>query len=173
MVSKIGIVTPYKDQRRALRRELLHRFGREVMGGIEVSTVDGFQGQEREVIIFSCVRTGESRGIGFLNDTRRLNVALTRAQCSLFVLGKASALGRNPIWGAMIEHAKARGSFVPVRLRIRNPYDFHLLSDCGILTSTTRVCGGRRRPCADCLILSHPPRRKHPLVGGEQVPHQV
>ena len=65
------------------------------------------------MIIFSCVRTGETRGIGFLNDTRRLNVALTRAKCSLFVLGKAGTLVRNPIWRAMIEDAKERGFFVP------------------------------------------------------------
>jgi hypothetical protein len=65
------------------------------------------------VIIFSCVRTGETRGIGFLNDTRRLNVALTRAKCSLFVLGKAGTLVRNPIWRAMIEDVKERKFFIP------------------------------------------------------------
>lgn len=58
------------------------------------------------------MRTGEGKGIGFLNDTRRLNVALTRAQCSLFVLGKAQSLGRNPIWRALIEDAKSRGCYV-------------------------------------------------------------
>lgn len=66
------------------------------------------------MIIFSCVRTGENRGIGFLNDTRRLNVALTRAKCSLFVLGSADTLVRNPIWRALIEEAKNRKSFVTV-----------------------------------------------------------
>ncbi|PJF19418.1 hypothetical protein PSACC_00811 [Paramicrosporidium saccamoebae] len=78
---------------------------------------DGFQGQEREVIIFSCVRTGENKGIGFLNDTRRLNVALTRAKCSLFVLGKVSTLIQNPIWKAMVDDSKARDCFVPYNSR--------------------------------------------------------
>lgn len=115
MVGKIGLVTPYKDQRRALRRELVSRFGTSVLASLEVSTVDGFQGQEREVIIFSCVRTSEpgtGRGLGFLNDTRRLNVALTRAKCSLLVLGRAASLVRNPIWRALIEDARSRGCLI-------------------------------------------------------------
>lgn len=116
MVGKIGLVTPYKDQRRALRRELVSRFGTSsVLASVEVSTVDGFQGQEREVIIFSCVRTsgpGTGRGLGFLNDTRRLNVALTRAKCSLLILGRAASLVRNPIWRALIEDARSRGCLI-------------------------------------------------------------
>lgn len=116
-----------------MKREFVQRFGQSALNAVEISTVDGFQGQEKEVIIFSCVRTAESiytasiiivdklinfffhqisdRGIGFLNDTRRLNVALTRAKCSLFVLGRASALIKNPIWKAMMEDAKARNCY--------------------------------------------------------------
>lgn len=68
MASKIGVITPYKDQRRALKREIGQRFGNSVLANVEVSTVDGFQGQEREVIIFSCVRTGESTGVDLIFD---------------------------------------------------------------------------------------------------------
>lgn len=131
MIGKIGIVTPYKDQRRALRKEIIYRFGSRASQAIEISTIDGFQGQEREVIIFSCVRTGESRGIGFLNDTRRLNVALTRAKCSLFILGKSSALVRNPIWKAMIEDAKARHCLVSVIITLKYIQSCSIIRRCG------------------------------------------
>lgn len=89
-------------------------FGSAVLQSVEVSTVDGFQGQEKEIIIFSCVRTGGHRGnIGFLSDARRLNVAMTRAKCSLFVFGRAENLTQDPLWRALITDAKARGVFVP------------------------------------------------------------
>jgi superfamily I DNA and/or RNA helicase len=56
---------------------------------VEVNTIDSFQGQERDIIVMSCVRTG---GIGFLSDTQRLNVALTRARCSLLLCGNFMSL---------------------------------------------------------------------------------
>ena len=114
-MGKIGIITPYKEQKRCISKELVYRFGPSILQAIEVSTVDGYQGQEKEVIIFSCVRTGEkSRGIGFLNDSRRLNVAITRAKCSLFLLGKSSVLLQNPLWNSLITDAKGRGMFIQV-----------------------------------------------------------
>ena len=89
-------------------------FGSAVLQSVEVSTVDGFQGQEKEIIIFSCVRTGDQRGnIGFLNDSRRLNVAITRAKCSLFMIGRAESLKNNSLWGELIRDAQERGAFVP------------------------------------------------------------
>lgn len=75
--------------------------------------MDGFQGQEREIVILSCVRTGESgNGIVFLNDALRMNVVLTRAKCSLHILGNSSALMNSPLWGALIEDAKIRNVFI-------------------------------------------------------------
>lgn len=64
----------------------------------------------------------ESGSIGFLNDTRRLNVALTRAKCSLFILGKTSALMRNPVWREMIEDAKSRNCYVPYDFKMWEVY---------------------------------------------------
>lgn len=119
-------MTPYKEQRRTLRRELRNRFGPEVDQHVEISTVDGYQGQEREIIIFSCVRTCESRGIGFLNDARRLNVALTRAKCSMFILGRSQTLQQNSLWGELIKDARKRDSFISYDSRFwdraRNPH---------------------------------------------------
>lgn len=122
-VGRIAIITPYRGQRRKIQKELVNRFGEQAARSVEVSTVDGFQGQEREVIILSCVRTGEGStflllvfvagsGIGFLSDARRMNVALTRAKCSLYILGNSSALMNNPLWRGLIEDARTRGVFI-------------------------------------------------------------
>ena len=114
MFGRIAVITPYKEQKRKIQKELVNRFGESSARGVEVSTVDGFQGQEREIIILSCVRTGESRnGLGFLSDARRMNVALTRAKCSLYILGNSPALMNNPLWGALIQDARTRGVFIP------------------------------------------------------------
>ena len=66
-----------------------------LLGGIEVDTIDGFQGQEKDVIIFSCVRSGKE--VGFLREPKRLNVALTRAKHGLYIIGKVNTLKRDPL----------------------------------------------------------------------------
>lgn len=98
---------------REIRTQLGRCFGHQVHKHIEVNTVDGFQGQEKDIIIFSCVRASSEKSIGFLRDTRRLNVALTRAKCSLYIIGHSNVLSGHPIWGALIGDAKKRGLFVP------------------------------------------------------------
>ena len=65
---------------------------------ISVNTVDGFQGQERDVIFISMVRANEQGNIGFLNDLRRMNVAITRARMKLVILGDATTLTRHPFY---------------------------------------------------------------------------
>ena len=65
---------------------------------VDVRTVDGFQGQEREVILFSTVRSNKHCQIGFLDDCKRMNVALTRARRGLIVLGNSTTLEGNPLW---------------------------------------------------------------------------
>lgn len=76
------------------------------------------QGQEKDIIILSCVRgqPNDTKGsIGFLSDPRRMNVALTRPRSSMFILGNASALEKNKLWGALIADARSRGCFREVR----------------------------------------------------------
>ena len=73
--------------------------------------MDAFQGRERDIIIFSCVRAAEEGGVGFLSDIRRMNVGLTRAKCSLFILGNSNFLVRNHMWRRLVEDAKARNVF--------------------------------------------------------------
>ncbi len=80
------------------------------------NTVDGFQGQEKDIIILSCVRSGPNlQSIGFLKDVRRMNVALTRAKSSLFVIGNGPTLERSDErWRTIVGDARERGFFVNV-----------------------------------------------------------
>ncbi|CAB4380305.1 unnamed protein product [Rhizophagus irregularis] len=108
---KVGIITPYKRQLIELRAKFKQRVPESYYNKIEFNTVDGFQGREKDIIIFSCVRVGEDKGIGFLKDIRRMNVALTRAKCSLFILGNRAALETNSQWKGLIKDAIQRGFY--------------------------------------------------------------
>lgn len=104
---KIGIITPYKGQLRLLKNEFSAKYGNTIFEQVEFNTTDAFQGRECEVIIFSCVRAS-NKGIGFLSDIRRMNVGLTRAKSSLWVLGNSSSLMQGQFWRALIEDARKR-----------------------------------------------------------------
>ncbi|KAJ2320848.1 DEAD-box type RNA helicase, partial [Coemansia sp. RSA 2704] len=112
---KIGIITPYKQQLRKLVEAFRQFIGPTATDAIEFNTVDGFQGQEKEVIIFSCVRAGDS-GVGFLADRRRMNVGLTRARKSMFVLGNAQKLRVSPLWRELIDETDARSLVIKTKL---------------------------------------------------------
>ncbi|GAA6050889.1 hypothetical protein JCM3770_005758 [Rhodotorula araucariae] len=109
---RVGIVTPYKGQVGELKRQFRQRFGEEILSKIAFNTVDGFQGQEKDIIILSCVRGGTAdKGVGFLADTRRMNVALTRARSSIWILGDSKKLRFNQYWGQLVGDAEARSLF--------------------------------------------------------------
>jgi superfamily I DNA and/or RNA helicase len=111
----IGIITPYEGQKRFIRNLImdLPSAAREC---IEINTVDGFQGREKDVVIISCVRTSRSN-IGFLSDERRMNVAITRARRSLIILGSTEALATNDAsWAAFIDHVKRKNGLSSVSL---------------------------------------------------------
>jgi senataxin len=109
--AKVGIITPYKSQLAELKSRFILQYGQIIQDNVEFNTTDAFQGRECDVIIFSCVRASPSGGVGFLRDIRRMNVGLTRAKSSLWVLGNSSSLMRGEFWGKLIEDAKARGRF--------------------------------------------------------------
>ncbi|KAK9466782.1 SEN1 N terminal-domain-containing protein [Lipomyces arxii] len=108
---RVGIVTPYKQQLIELRNTFRSALGMSGVAGIDFNTVDGFQGQEKEIIILSCVRAdgGQSKGVGFLADVRRMNVALTRAKSSLWIIGNMQSLVTNDVWRKLVEDAVRRG----------------------------------------------------------------
>ncbi|GAQ88481.1 protein with P-loop containing nucleoside triphosphate hydrolase domain [Klebsormidium nitens] len=112
---RVGIITPYKQQLEALKRKFREVMGDRAMLDVEFNTVDGFQGREVDVLILSTVRTG---GIGFVADVRRMNVALTRARNSLWIVGNSAALKRNPHWAALLSDAAGRG----LVFEARRPY---------------------------------------------------
>lgn len=94
-----GLISPYKAQVQYLRGRIKENsFLRPFRSLITVNTVDGFQGQERDVIFISLVRANEDGQIGFLNDLRRMNVAITRARMKLIILGDASTLTKHPFY---------------------------------------------------------------------------
>lgn len=87
----VAVITPYAAQVKLLKQLLSD-------DGVEVKSVDGFQGREKEAVVFSAVRANARGGVGFLSDKRRLNVALTRAKRGLVVVGNAATLRRDPTW---------------------------------------------------------------------------
>lgn len=100
-----GIISPYRAQVRYLR-QLLYKepFFRPFRSLLTVHTVDGFQGQERDVVFVSLVRANEEGQIGFLRDLRRMNVAITRARMKLVILGDAVTLTRHPFYKALYDY---------------------------------------------------------------------
>lgn len=109
--NKIGIITPYKAQLQLLRDEFARRYGEVITDEIEFNTTDAFQGRECEVIIFSCVRASPTGGIGFMTDIRRMNVGLTRARSSLWILGDSRALVQGEFWNKLIVDARRRNLY--------------------------------------------------------------
>ncbi|KAG8785291.1 DEAD-box type RNA helicase [Ceratobasidium sp. 428] len=111
---RIGIVSMYRGQVMHIKSRFQAVFGPAILKLIDFNTVDGFQGQEKDIIILSCVRAGMNvQSVGFLADERRMNVAITRSRSSLFVLGHAATLERcNTTWKTIVEDARTRGHLV-------------------------------------------------------------
>eukprot|EP01017_Pseudomicrothorax_dubius_P038184 TRINITY_DN5686_c0_g1_i2.p1 TRINITY_DN5686_c0_g1~~TRINITY_DN5686_c0_g1_i2.p1 ORF type:complete len:360 (+),score=55.00 TRINITY_DN5686_c0_g1_i2:61-1080(+) len=97
----IGVITPYKAQQEHFLANLHPDYKK-----IEIKSVDGYQGREKEFILISCVRTNQ---MGFLNDPRRLNVAITRARTALILFGNAKFLSIDELWRSLIKHYSNSG----------------------------------------------------------------
>jgi ATP-dependent RNA/DNA helicase IGHMBP2 len=104
---EIAVIAPYAAQVRLLR---------ELMGvpGLEIDSVDGFQGREKEAGVMSLVRSNPKGEIGFLSDVRRMNVALTRARRKLIVIGDSATLAGDPFYQRMIEYFEAKKGYKTV-----------------------------------------------------------
>ena len=101
----IGIIAPYKAQVYVLRQQLhASPMLSSYLQYIEINTVDGFQGQERDVIYISLTRSNSKGEIGFLGDERRMNVAMTRARKKLVIVGDSATLGRHKFFGSLLDY---------------------------------------------------------------------
>lgn len=113
-----GLISPYKAQVQYIRKLIKQdAFFKPLRRLITVHTVDGFQGQERDVILISLVRTNEDGKIGFLNDLRRMNVAITRARMKLMILGDASTLTRHVFYKELYNYISQRGKIITINTK--------------------------------------------------------
>lgn len=101
----MAIITPYQCQKYKLEEKLAKFFGRI---NLVINTIDAFQGQERDVVILSFVRANPEANIGFLSQRQRLNVALTRARRSCYIVASLSSLAKNDDWKSLIQNAHDR-----------------------------------------------------------------
>ncbi|WP_456342943.1 IGHMBP2 family helicase [Thermovibrio sp.] len=106
----IGIITPYAAQVKLIKQLLIEKELK-----VEVNSVDGFQGREKETIIISFVRSNDEGEIGFLKDLRRLNVAITRPRRKLIAIGNSKTLSSHPTYREFIDYVKERGRFYSLK----------------------------------------------------------
>jgi len=101
---QIAVITPYSAQVKLLR-EILD------VPGLEIDSVDGFQGREKEAVVFSMVRSNPEGDVGFLADVRRTNVALTRARRKLILIGDSATLANHPFYQRMLTYFEQIGAY--------------------------------------------------------------
>ena len=118
------MISPYKAQVRQLRLrldKLCTDQGCNLADTVEVNTVDAFQGSEKDIIVFSCVRSNfESlveKSLGFLLDERRLNVAITRPKFFLLIIGNQKTLRKSDVWDNMLNYCQRQGQMVTIHGR--------------------------------------------------------
>jgi ATP-dependent RNA/DNA helicase IGHMBP2 len=101
----IALISPYDGQVQKLRQILADQ------PELEIDTVDGFQGREKEAVVLSLVRSNDSGELGFVADIRRINVALTRARKKLVVIGDSATVGRHPFHAGLVQYAESIGAW--------------------------------------------------------------
>jgi ATP-dependent RNA/DNA helicase IGHMBP2 len=100
----VAVIAPYAAQVRLLRERL-------AVPGLEIDSVDGFQGREKEAVVLSLVRSNREGEVGFLADTRRMNVALTRARRKLLIIGDSATLSAHPFYQSLFSYLEAIGAY--------------------------------------------------------------
>ncbi len=103
-VNDLGVISPYKDQVKLIKSLTINN-------GVEVNTVDAFQGREKELILLSLVRSNQQDNIGFLRDVRRLNVSLTRAKRRLIIVGDSNTISSHPVYDKLIKFIQDKGYY--------------------------------------------------------------
>lgn len=154
--SRVGIVSPYRAQVALLRSIAERSLAPDAAAALDVNSVDGFQGREKDVVLLSTVRSGRHGAIGFVADERRANVALTRARSSVVVLCNAHALCKDPVWGALLEHASQRDGL------------FRLAPGADPATFAADLIAGRVRPLSLAAALEMDANKQHTKRRGEE-----
>jgi superfamily I DNA and/or RNA helicase len=108
---KIAVITPYAAQVRLLRERWRQNRALDAEGEVEIDSVDGFQGREKEAVIVSLVRSNPDGEIGFLADVRRMNVAITRARRKLIVIGDSATVSAAPFYQRMVAYFDTIGAY--------------------------------------------------------------
>ena len=138
----IGVITPYTRQVREIVQKLSNY---QVSKSVEIRTVDGFQGREKNIILISLVRSNNDNEIGFLTNEQRVNVLLTRAKCAMIVFGNKRTLKSNLLWKEWIEN-------------VPNVSATQFLNQC--LKTPTQPTGQRPAQSADKTRPSNPDRQR-------------
>eukprot|EP01023_Acetabularia_acetabulum_P019512 TRINITY_DN19953_c0_g1_i1.p1 TRINITY_DN19953_c0_g1~~TRINITY_DN19953_c0_g1_i1.p1 ORF type:complete len:785 (-),score=164.49 TRINITY_DN19953_c0_g1_i1:160-2514(-) len=120
--ASVAFISPYRAQVKALKQAMEEHMGEDISKLVDVNTIDGFQGREKDLVIFSAVRTQTKKSIGFVADERRLNVAITRARSALLLVGHVKALSQDENWNALIQNSRARRCMFSVK----TPYSEYL-----------------------------------------------
>lgn len=108
----IGIISPYKEQREWLKENIsAFELDKTKLQSLSIKTIDGFQGEERDIIYISLVRSNDAHEIGFLNDLRRMNVAITRARKKLVVIGDSATIGSSNFYQSFLEYCEKNGMY--------------------------------------------------------------
>lgn len=112
-IQNIGVISPYKAQVSLMQEYVEERkpFDEQLSKIISVNTIDSFQGQERDIIYISLVRSNEKGEIGFLSDTRRMNVAMTRARKKLVIIGDSATIGSHPFYSSFLDYINEIGAY--------------------------------------------------------------
>jgi superfamily I DNA and/or RNA helicase len=105
--ASIGVIAPYRAQVQALEAAM----SPDLASGLDIHTVDSFQGQERDIILLSLTRSNPDGAIGFLSEYRRTNVAMSRARKHLLIVGDSSTLGNDPFFSWLVERSEADGAY--------------------------------------------------------------
>ncbi|RDY05359.1 putative helicase MAGATAMA 3, partial [Mucuna pruriens] len=116
--NQVAIISPYSQQVKLFQKRFEETFGISAEQIVDVCTVDGCQGREKDIAIFSCVRASKDKGIGFVEDIRRMNVGITRAKSAVLVVGSASTLRRSEQWNKLVESAEQRNCL----FKVSQPY---------------------------------------------------
>ncbi|XP_014490127.1 probable helicase MAGATAMA 3 isoform X2 [Vigna radiata var. radiata] len=123
--NQVAIISPYSQQVKLFQKRFEEIFGMSAEKVVDICTVDGCQGREKDIAIFSCVRASKDKGIGFLEDDRRMNVGITRAKSAVLVVGSASTLRRSKQWNKLVESAEERNCL----FKVSQPYSSFFSDD--------------------------------------------